>query len=205
MALSSIALIGAAAALAAVIFKNKESRTKEVIDFAKFSKEDVDASPQLKIIQNDINTYLTGVKDTQFHEILLDIMAKYHKPIGYFSKLNDKLILNHPYYISIKKEKMGYRYMREIRDSISSFLHFFVFVILIFMSMKYESNPSVWVQSTALVLAATSGVVLYYWLANIESKQRLFFNKKIFSEYDKLFKHYSNVKKQEVFKTHKST
>ncbi|MEQ9770958.1 hypothetical protein ABRQ03_08830 [Pectobacterium jejuense] len=191
--LSSIALIGASAALAAVIFKNKEPRIKEVLDLAKFSPEEIEASPQLKIIQNDLNVYLTGVKDVQFHPILLDIMDRYKKPIGYFSKLENKLILNIPYYFEIKKEGFFSRLLNK-KYFLSDFIHFMVFISLVFLAINYENHPSYWVKSASLGLSVASGIIVYYWFSNINIERKRYLNKRDLAEYESVFRDYAKNK-----------
>ncbi|MEC5343171.1 hypothetical protein ABRZ24_11270 [Brenneria populi] len=195
--LSSIALIGASAALAAVIFKNKEPRVKEVIDLAQFTPEEIDASPQLKIVKNDLNAYLTGIQDVQFHEILVDIIDKYNKPVGYFSRLEGRLTLDLPYYIEIKKNKKWYGDFVGKENLLSYFVHFMVFISLIFLAINYENHRNNWVKSASLGFSATAGVVLYYWFSSIEFKHKRYTSPKELKEYEDIFRDYAKKKQSD--------
>ncbi|RPH24325.1 hypothetical protein EHN13_13565 [Citrobacter youngae] len=84
MAFTSVAIVSGTAALASTLFKEKELKAKEIIELSKIPQEEINLSPQLIIVQNEINSHITGVKDVRFHKVLLEIMAKNNKPVGYF-------------------------------------------------------------------------------------------------------------------------
>ncbi|MDK6433668.1 hypothetical protein QP204_18005 [Escherichia coli] len=75
MALSSVAIVAGVATLAASLFKNTELRVIDIVELSKLSVNDIENNPQLKIVKNDINEHITGIKDPAFHEVLIEIMA----------------------------------------------------------------------------------------------------------------------------------
>lgn len=201
MPLSSIALVGASAALASVVFKDKDSRIKEVIDFVKISKEDIKSSALFKIAENDINSYVTGVKDNQFHEALLDIMARENKPVGYFCKLDGRLDFNGSYYLSIKKlsffQSVFSSFIRR-EGSMSHFSQLLCFLLGVWTAIFFEQKPGFFDQAISLALYALAGFMLYNWFTVIALiwKQRL--SKSDIKEYSLLFEKYAKEKRNKA-------
>lgn len=200
MSLSSIALVGASAALAATIFKDKDPRTNELIALAKLSPEKIESSVHLRIIKNELNTYITGIKDNTHHEYLLDIMAKENKPIGYFCKLNSRLTFKKPYLFSITKTN----FFHSIKTSFSSnegdlnyFIQLIIFALFVAFSIAYEKDTNPYLQAFSVVLSALSGFVLYNWFTVIALIWKQHPNRKDIKEYTALFEKYAEDKKTE--------
>lgn len=204
MPVSSVALVGASAALASVIFKDKDSRIKEVIDFAKIPQQELNSSVHFTIIKNDINAYITGVKDNSFHKVLLEIMAKENKPIGYFCKLDGRLESNGPYNLRIKKINIIQSFLTSFTSKSGSVSHFFqmlFFIISVWAAILFEQGSEVFEQASSLALYALSGFMLYNWFTIMALIWKQHPSKVDIKEYSLLFNKYSAEKQRETFST----
>ncbi|WP_333494806.1 hypothetical protein [Kluyvera sp. CHPC 1.251] len=202
MPLSSIALVGASAALAAVVFKDKDSRIKEVIDFAKLSQQELKSSVHFAIVKNDINTYITGIKDNSFHKPLLDIIARESKPIGYFCKLEGRLESNAPYNFRIKKKSFIQSLIASFTSNLGNAYHFIqmlVFIFCILGAIIFEQSTVIYEQAFSLALYALSGFMLYNWFTIIALIWKQSPSNSDIKEYSLLFNKYAEEKKQEAF------
>jgi hypothetical protein len=200
MSLSSIALVGASAALAAVIFKDKDSRVNELLEFAKLPPKEIESSVHYKIIKNELNSYITGIRENSFHDYLLDIMARENKPIGYFCKLDSRLELKQPYFFNIKEITL----FQSIRASFSSkmsnlnhVIHLVIFSLFICFSIEYGKSPNLYFQAFSVALSALAGFFLYNWFTVIALIWKQHPNSKDLEEYKALFEKYAKEKKTE--------
>lgn len=202
MPLSSIALVGASAALAAVLFKDKDSRLKEVIDFAKIPQEEIKSSVHFTIIKNDINSYVTGIKDTSLHKSLLDIMARENKPIGYFSKLEGRLESNGPYHFRIKKmssiESIALSFLSKT-GNVSHLIQVLVFIGFLWLAIPYEQGGEVYEQAFSLAIYALAGFMLYNWFSVMALIWKQHPNNNDIKEYSLLFEKYMLEKQKAAF------
>ncbi len=202
MPFSSIALVCASAALAAVIFKDKDSRVKEIIDFAKLSSQEIESSVYFTIIKYDLNSYITGIKDNSFHKCLLDIMARESKPIGYFCKLEERLELNQPYYLRIKRLSWIQSLSASFLSKMGNFSHFMqvlVFTGFVWLSIENENSTVLYQQAFSIALSALAGFLLYDWFTVIALIWKQYPNSKDLKEYTLLFEKYAKEKRRESF------
>lgn len=200
MSLSSIALVGASAALAAVIFKDKDPRVNELLEFAKLSSKEIESSVHYKIIKNEINSHITGIRENSFHEYLLDIMARENKPIGYFCKLDSRLELKQPYLFNIKEITP----FQSIKSSFSSkmsnlnhIVHIVIFALFICFSIEYGKSTNLYFQAFSVALSALAGFFLYNWFTVIALIWKQYPNSKDIKEYRSIFEKYAKDKKTE--------
>ncbi len=201
MSISTIALIGASAALSAALFKDKDSRVKDVIDFAKSSPEDFQSSAYYTIIRNDINAYITGIKDHEFHYVLLDIMAWGNKPIGYFGRLEGRLEINVIGQLNIKEMTWFQSFISEFLSktgNISNFVLASCFTGLVLFAIKYGAAEETWQQAYSLVFSALAGFMLYNWFNIIAATWKQHANKKDLKEYASLLQNYAEEKQKEA-------
>ncbi|RUS02765.1 hypothetical protein [Pectobacterium polaris] len=201
MSISTIALIGASAALSAVLFKDKDSRVKDVIDFVKSSPEDFQSSAHYTIIRNDINAYITGIKDHEFHHVLLDIMAWGNKPIGYFGRLEGRLEINVTGQLNIKEMTWFQSFISEFRSkmgSISNFVLALCFAGLALLAIEYGAAKETWLQAFSLVFSTLAGFMLYNWFNIIAVIWKQHANKKDLKEYVSLLQNYAEEKQKEA-------
>ncbi|MBN3344694.1 hypothetical protein SOV92_14405 [Pectobacterium brasiliense] len=204
MSISTIALIGASAALSAVLFKDKDSRVKDAIDFAKSSPEDFQSSAHYTIIRNDINAYITGIKEHEFHHVLLDIMAWGNKPIGYFGRLQGRLEINVTGQLNIKEMTWFQSFISEFLSktgSISNFVLTLCFVGLALFAIEYGAAKETWLQAFSLVFSALAGFMLYNWFNIIAVIWKQHANKKDLKEYVSLLQNYAEEKQKEAAST----
>lgn len=200
MSISTIALIGASAALSAALFKDKDSRVKDVIDFAKSSPEDFQSPAHYTIIRNDINAYITGIKDHEFHHVLLDIMAWGNKPIGYFHRLEGRLEINAIGQLNIKEMTYTQSVIAEFLSktgSISNFVLTLSFAGLALFAIDYSAAKETWQQAFSLVFSALAGFMLYNWFNIIAATWKQHANKKDLKEFAYLLKKYAEEKQKE--------
>lgn len=200
MSIMTIALIGASAALSATLLKEKDSRVKDAIDFAKSSPEDFKSPLHYTIIRNDINAYITGINDNEFHHILLDIMAWGNKPIGYFQKLEGRLEINSVGQLNIKKMTFAQSVIYEFLSktgSISNFVLAFCFAGLALFAIDYGAAKETWQQAFSFVFSALSGFMLYNWFSIIASTWKHHANKKDLKEYALLLQNYVKEKQKD--------
>ncbi|WNI77508.1 hypothetical protein [Enterobacter ludwigii] len=204
MPISSIALVGASAALAVAVFKDKDSRIKEAIDFMKISQHEAKSSTHYTIIKNDINSYITGIKDNSFHTPLLDIMARENKSIGYFCKLEGRLESNGPYNLRIKKmsfiQSVKCSFVSKL-GSASHFAQMLSFIFCLWIAMLFEQNIGVFEQALSLVLYALSGFMLYNWFTIMALIWKQLPSGVDIKEYSLLFDKYALDKQKETFST----
>lgn len=197
MSISTIALIGASAALSAALFKGKDSRVKDVIDFAKSSPEDFQSPMYYTIIRNDINAYLTGIKDHELHHVLLDIMAWGNKPIGYFRRLEGRLEINTIGQLNIKEMTYSQSVTSEFiskTGSISNFVLMLFFAGMALFAIEYGAAKETWQQVFSLVFSALAGFMLYNWFDIIATTWKQHANKTDLHEYTSLLRDYAEKK-----------
>lgn len=199
MSITTIALIGATAALSATLLKDKDSRVKDAIDFAKSSPDDFKSPVHYTIIRNDINAYITGIKDNKFHHVLLDIMAWGNKPIGYFQKFEGRLEVNSTGQLNIKKmtfhQTVIYEFLSKT-GSISNFVLGTCFAGLALFAIDYGTAKETWQQAFSFVFSALSGFMLYNWFSIIASTWKHHANKKDLKEFAFLLKNYFEEKQK---------
>lgn len=198
MFISTIALIGASAALSAALFKDKDSRVKDAMDFAKSSPEDFQSSAHYTIIRNDINAYITGSKDHEFHHVLLDIMAWGNKPIGYFGRLEGRLEVNVTGQLNIKDITWLQSFTSELLSktgSISHFIFALCFAAMAIFSIEYGEAKEIWLRAFSFVFSAFAGFMLYNWFNIIATTWKQHANKKDLKEYASLLQNYAEEKK----------
>lgn len=197
MPFSTIALIGASAALSAALFKDKDSRVKDVIDFAKSSPEDFPSSAHYTIIRNDVNAYITGIKAPEFHSVLLDIMAWGNKPIGYFGRLEGRLETDASGQLKIKKMTRLQSVVSDFRSKTGStsqlFMAIFIAVLTLF-SMEYGAAEEQWMQASSVIFAVLAGFMLYNWFSTITVTWKQHANKQDLYEYRSVLKSYADEK-----------
>jgi len=201
MSISTIALIGASAALSAVLFRDKDSRIKDVIDFAKSSPDDFQSSTHYTIIRNDINAYITGIKDHKFHHILLDIMAWGNKPIGYFGKLEGRLEINVSGQLNIKEMTWLQFFIAEFLSktgSISYFVLALCFAALVLFSIDYGAAKETWQNAFSFIFSALAGFILYNWFNIMATIWKQHANKQDLKEYASFLKRYAEEKQKEA-------
>lgn len=201
MALSSVALVAGVAALTSSLFKNKELRVNDVFELSKLNKECFESHPQLKIVKNDINTHITGIKDPVYHEVLIEIMAKHNKPVGYFSKLEGRLHYSSPYQISIIKHKPLARLKKQLTNTNSIFasLAYISVLLAIFQSaIEMDSSSVTWMQAAAIILAGLGGVVFSHLLTSLSVQWSENFHRVKDYEYQNIFDEYTNNKMNEL-------
>lgn len=202
MSITTIALIGATAALSATLLKDKDSRVKDAIDFAKSSPEDFKSPVHYTIIRNDINAYITGIKDNKFHHVLLDIMAWGNKPIGYFNKLEGHLEINTNGQLNIKgmtiPQSVSYEFFSKT-GSISNFVLGACFAGLALFAIDYGEEKETWLQAFSFVFSALSGFMLYNWFSIIASTWKHHANKKDLKEFSFLLQNYFEEKQKGSF------
>jgi len=197
MAFSSVAIVAGVAALTSSLFKNKELRVKDIFELSKLSKEDVENHPQLKIVKNDINAHITGVKDPIYHEALIEIMAKHNKSVGYFSKLDGRLIYSNPCHISIIKHDFKIRLGNKLKNTNSTFasLVYLSFLLIIFkLAIEMDASSVTWMQAAAIILAGLGGVVFSHLLIGLSVQWSENFHQVKDCEYKNIFDEYANTK-----------
>lgn len=198
MALASITIIGAISALAATLFKDKEPRIKDVFEMERFSEQEIENSDALKIVRNDINTYLTGIDDVQFHNVLLDIMAKHRKPIGYFSSLKGRLVLNDGCVFLKDKERLGWkgiwRYLNNCDNSFGYGITFAMLLFLLYVAIDAEKSNNYFDNAFSILLAITMGIMLYDIILASVKFRKASENKIKDIEYKTLFETYAKEK-----------
>lgn len=197
MAFSSVAIVAGVTALTSSLFKDKELRVKDVIELSKLDKECIESHPHLKIVKNDINAHITGVKDPIYHEALIEIMAKYNKPVGYFSKLDRRLNYSEPCQISIVKLGLFGRLKNELMDMNSSFASFAYLSFLLFLfqlAIEMDASSVIWMQAAAIILAGLSGIVFSQFLTGLSVQWSKNFHKVKDCEYESIFDEYKNNK-----------
>lgn len=201
MSISTIALIGASAALSAALFKGKDSRVNDAIDFAKSSPEDFQSSAHYTIIRNDVNAYITGIKDHEFHHVLLDIMAWGNKPIGYFGRLEGRLEINVTGQLNIKEMTWFQFFISEFLSntgSISNFVFSLCFAGLALFAIEYSEAKETWLQAFSFVFSALAGFMLYKWFNIIATTWNQHANKKDLKEYASLLQNYAEEKQKDA-------
>lgn len=201
MSISTIALIGASAALSASLFKDKDSRVKDVIDFAKSSQEDFQSSAYYTIIRNDINAYITGIKDHKLHHVLLDIMAWGNKPIGYFGRLEGRLEINVTGQLNIKEMTWFKSFISEFfskTGSISNFILSLCFAGLALFAIEYGAAKETWQKAFSLVFSVLAGFMLHNWFNIIATIWKQHAHKKDLKEYASFLQHYAEEKQKEA-------
>ncbi|MBY6254887.1 hypothetical protein K3G69_01520 [Phytobacter diazotrophicus] len=204
MSISTIALIGASAALSAALFKDKDSRVKDVIGFAKSSPEDFLSPAHYTIIRNDINAYITGIKDHEFHHVLIDVMAWGNKPIGYFGRLEGRLEINITGQLNLKEMTWFQSCLSEFfskTGSISNFVLGLCFAGLALFSIEYSAAKETWLQAFSLVFSALAGFMLYNWFDIISTTWKQHANKKDLKEYASLLQNYAEEKQKKAAST----
>ncbi|MCZ5510196.1 MULTISPECIES: hypothetical protein [Enterobacteriaceae] len=156
MALSSVAIVAGVATLAASLFKNTELRVIDIVELSKLSVNDIENNPQLKIVKNDINEHITGIKDPAFHEVLIEIMAKHNKPVGYFKKVDGRLQYDHSYYISINKMGWG-QYIKKLINNPNDWVATLIYVIFIItmfgIAVDLDKDPQTFNQGLSIFLS----------------------------------------------------
>ncbi|MBY4890613.1 hypothetical protein K5Y32_21985 [Pantoea sp. DY-15] len=199
MPITTIALIGASAALSAALFKDKDSRVKDVIDFAKSSPEDFQSSAHYNIIRNDINAYITGIKDPEFHHILLDAMAWGNKPIGYFGRLEGRLEISDTGQLKIKKMTWLQSVITDFHSNTGStsqiFLAIFI-AVLTLLSMEFGAAEEQWMQGASVIFSALAGFLLFNWFSTIAVTWKQHAHKHDLAEYNSVLKRYAEEKQR---------
>ncbi|MDM3329602.1 Uncharacterised protein [Citrobacter youngae] len=201
MAFTSVAIVSGTAALASTLFKEKELKAKEIIELSKIPQEEINLSPQLIIVQNEINSHITGVKDVRFHKVLLEIMAKNNKPVGYFSKLNGKLSFITPNHISIEEcpsfSRKFYNYISNNETLFSNFMHIAFILVALSLSIDTAQNGITPIEKAlSVLLAAISGFMIFNWFSLMSIIFRNGTNKTKTHEYKVLFEEYADMKKE---------
>ena len=195
MVLSSIALIGTTAALCAVLFKSKESRVNEIINFLGGDPGETRLDEKINILRNNHNAYITGVKDVDIHPILLEIMAKYNKPVGYFSKLDGKLYMKSSFFVDIKGESL----LKSLSDrkSVFSYLAFIVMLCIVhFLALSFDiDNNNPLISNTAsFLMSVFLGMILYMLIENVSYIWANNVTSKEMKEYKDVFTSFNNYK-----------
>ncbi|MBN3344189.1 hypothetical protein H5A44_17365 [Pectobacterium brasiliense] len=201
MAFTSVAIVSGTAALASTLFKEKELRAREIIELSNIPQEKINLSPQLIIVQNEINSHITGVKDVRFHKVLLEIMAKNNKPAGYFSKLNGKLSFISPNHISIEEcpsfSRKFYYYISNNETLFSNFMHIAFILLVLSLSIDAAQNGITPIEKAlSVLLAAISGFMIFNWFSLMSVIFRNGTNKTKNHEYKILFEEYAGMKKE---------
>lgn len=199
MPITTIALIGASAALSAALFKDKDSRVKDAIDFAKSSPEDFQSSAHYNIIRNDVNAYITGIKDPEFHHILLDVMAWGNKPIGYFGRLEGRMETDAAGLLKIKNMTWFQSIVTDFRSKTGStsqiFMAIFIAVLTLF-SMEYGAAEKQWMQGASVIFSALAGFLLFNWFSTIAVTWKQHAHKHDLAEYNSVLKRYAEEKQR---------
>lgn len=201
MALSSVAIVAGVATLAASLFKNTELRVRDIIELSKLSVNDIENNPQLKIVKNDINEHITGIKDPAFHEVLIEIMAKHNKPVGYFKKVDGRLQYDHSYYISINK--IGWRQcikklINNPNDWVATLIYVTFIITMFGMAVDFDKDPQTFNQGLSIFLSGMGGLMFSFLLKGLSVQWRNSFHNVKDSEYQELFKKYANSKIDEI-------
>lgn len=197
MPLSTIALIGASAALSAALFKDKESRVKDVIDFAKSPPEDFQSSAHFTIIRNDVNAYITGITDPELHPVLLDIMAWGNKPIGYFGRLEGRLEMDATGQLKIKEMTRLQSVASDFRSKTGSASQLFMAIFLAALALfavEYGAAEEHWMQASSVIFSVLAGFILFNWVSTIAVTWKQHANKQDLQEYKSVLKSYADEK-----------
>ncbi|MDK2632178.1 hypothetical protein QMZ93_02285 [Pantoea stewartii subsp. indologenes] len=197
MGFSSVAIVAGVAALTTSLFKDEELRVKDVIEFSKIDKKSIENHPQLKIVKNDINTHITGIKDPTYHEILIEIMSTYNKPVGYFNKLDGRLQYSEPYQISIVSPGLLARFknaMTDINSGLATFIYLSFLLISLTLAIELDASSVTSMQAAAIILAGLNGVIFSHLLIGLSVQWRKSAHKVKEAEYENLFNEYKNKK-----------
>ncbi|PKC30679.1 hypothetical protein V462_19485 [Pantoea ananatis 15320] len=195
MVIPFVALIGATAALCAILFKEKDSKINEIIEFERIPEEKIKKSPQLQLVKDELNAHITGVTDREFHPFLLKIMVAENKPIGYFSRVDGKLIIeidrikikNRNFFsLSFLKEYIKEKY--NTASNLSIFITFYLTVYFLIAPPQDEAYPSI--AAMQLILTVIAGFLLYNWLMIISKIWKEKANGKDILEYKEIFDKY---------------
>lgn len=197
MAFSSVALVSGITALTSSLFKDKQLRVKDVIELSRLDKECIECNPQLKIVKNDINAHITGVKDPTYHEALIEIMATHNKPVGYFTNLDGRLRYSELYQISIIKHSPLILLKNELTDinsRFASFVYLAVLLLILTFTIEMDISSVTWMQAAAIILAGLSGLIFSQLLTGLSVQWSKSFHKVKDSEYAMIFDEYKKSK-----------
>lgn len=203
MSFAYVAIIAGSAALSATIFKKKVVGLKEILDVSKIPPAELESNPQLKLARNEINTYITGVKDERLHDALIDIMARHNKKIGFFSKLDGEVEFNPLGHIFIKPKKGFFNSIAKLVSKDNGFVAYsaiFLFLILIiYFSIEYGREvDSSFSQALSVLLSIISGFMVYNWFEAMNKMSINGSNKTTHSQYEELFQEYNELKGNDV-------
>ncbi|WP_407579560.1 hypothetical protein [Citrobacter koseri] len=198
MALSSVAIVAGVATLAASLFKDTELRVKDIVELSKLSVNNIANEHRLKIVKNDVNAHITGIKDPAYHEVLIEIMAKHDKPVGYFTKVDGRLNYNHPYDISITKIGLKQYFKRVFKDPnnwVGTIAYTLVTITTLGLAVELDNDPQTFSQGISIFLSGMGGLMFSFLLKGLSVQWKNNFHNVKDSEYEKLFKEYAESKK----------
>lgn len=197
MAFSSVAVVAGITTLTSSLFKNTELRVKDVIELSKLSNEEINNHPQLKIVKNDINFHITGIEDPIFHEALIEIMAKHNKSVGYFKKLDGRIVYSAPYHISIIKpnwkERIKFQF-KSMHSDLASLTYISTILLILTIAIEMDTSSETIAQAAAIILAGLAGIVFSYLLTGLSVQWRKNSYQVKDCEYKLLFEEYKNDK-----------
>lgn len=124
-------------------------------------------------------------------------MAKYNKPVGYFSKLDGRIHCSESCQISIVKYGFVARLKNELTNINSTFASFAYLSLLLFsfkLAIEMDASSVTWMQAAAIILAGLSGIIFSQLLTGLSVQWNKNFHKVTDGEYKVIFDEYKRYK-----------